>query len=235
MMTSSGRPLLELHIEALFTHDARGRICRINETDGARAPRFCFVRGPDAALWRCRDDLPDETVRALAQLAAAEPVHGDLRAEPRNLDGLLTVLGTHRGRASIEGGPAYAFPDRLPAVEVSRITRVELWRLRRLWPQLGDAPGFESCEPFMAVVDDGFAVSLCHSSRLTAHAAEAGLETLAGYRRRGHAVAVVPAWAAAIRASGRVPLYSTSWDNLASQGVASRLGLFQYATTIAIR
>jgi hypothetical protein len=36
---------------------------------------------------------------------------------------------------------------------------------------------------------------------------------------------VVAAWAATLRASGRVPIYSTSWDNLASQAVARKLGL----------
>jgi len=77
----------------------------------------------------------------------------------------------------------------------------------------------------MAVIEDGAAVSLCHSARLTDRAAEAGVETLDVYRGRGYASVVVAGWAHAIQATGRIPLYRTSWDNLASQAVARRLRL----------
>jgi predicted GNAT family acetyltransferase len=86
----------------------------------------------------------------------------------------------------------------------------------------------------VAVVADDAAVSLCFSARLTERAAEAGVETLEGYRGRGYAPAVVLAWAQAIRASGRVPLYSTSWDNRASQAVARKLGLVQYGVDLSL-
>ena len=45
---------------------------------------------------------------------------------------------------------------------------------------------------------------------------------------RGFASAAVAAWAAALRERGRLPLYSTSWENLASQGVARKLGMVAY-------
>ena len=58
--------------------------------------------------------------------------------------------------------------------------------------------------------------------------------TLEGYRGRGDAAAVVSGWAAAVREGGKTPLYSTSWDNEASKGVARKLGLVLYGTDLSI-
>lgn len=233
-MTGSAE-LLRVQVDALYTHDLRGRICFVNEQGGGRAPRFFFARSTEGNLWRCRDDLADDTVRMLDQLASEEPVRQDLRAEPCNLDGFLAALHARRGRASIESGPAYRFPSQIPPVTVTRITRSGVHLLRLLaWDLEATAREFESREPFMAVLEQGAAVSLCHSARLSDRAAEAGVQTLAGHQRRGHATAVAAAWALAIRAGGRIPLYSTSWNNLASQAVARRLGLIQYGTDLSV-
>jgi hypothetical protein len=51
------------------------------------------------------------------------------------------------------------------------------------------------------------------------------VKTRADHRRRGHAVNAVAGWARAARSRGATPFYSTSWDNVASQGVARRLQL----------
>src|SRR6185436_13781001 len=76
-----------------------------------------------------------------------------------------------------------------------------------------------------AVVEHGQAVSVCFCARRSDVAAEAGLETAAAFRGRGLAARVTAAWALAIRASGRLPIYSTSWSNHASLAVARKLGL----------
>ena len=82
----------------------------------------------------------------------------------------------------------------------------------------------------MAVVEDGLALSVCFCSRRSDAAAEAGLETAAAFRGRGLGSQVTAAWALAVRASGRIPLYSTSWSNGASLAVARKLGLVAYAS-----
>ena len=80
-------------------------------------------------------------------------------------------------------------------------------------------------------MDGGYPVSVCFcATRNSEFAIEAGLETAAAFRRRGFGARVTAAWASAIRASGRIPLYSTSWNNPASLAVARKLGLIPYAS-----
>jgi predicted GNAT family acetyltransferase len=85
-----------------------------------------------------------------------------------------------------------------------------------------------------AVVVGGRAVSVCGSVRISDRADEAGVETHPDFRGRGHALAAVWAWAQAVRNSGRVPLYSTSWSNMQSRRVAEKLGLVQYGTVVHV-
>jgi len=84
-------------------------------------------------------------------------------------------------------------------------------------------------QPFVAVVRDAAAVSICASVRISPTVHCAGVETHADHRRRGHALAAVSGWAHAVQALGATPFYSTSWDNPASRRVAARLG-FQLAS-----
>src|SRR5262249_14238398 len=96
------------------------------------------------------------------------------------------------------------------------------------------ADHLEELLPCFAVVHDGAAASICSTFRLTPAAAEAGAATVEPFRGPGYPAAVTAAWAPAIRQSGRIPLYSTSWDNLASQGVARRLGLILYGVDCSL-
>lgn len=83
----------------------------------------------------------------------------------------------------------------------------------------------------MAIVEDGYPVSICFCARHSDEAAEAGLETAEAFRGRGFGPRVTAAWALAVRAAGLVPLYSTAWSNNASLSVAGKLGLVAYAST----
>jgi predicted GNAT family acetyltransferase len=104
--------------------------------------------------------------------------------------------------------------------------------VRPVFPLLADDLPWR--QPCLAIVADGRLASLCYSARNTPIAAEAGVNTVEEFRGRGFAPAVVAAWGQAVHAQGRFPLYSTSWDNLASRAVARKLGLLQYGADFSI-
>ena len=169
--------------------------------------------------------VADEIAAELERLAAEEPGVSDedpARA-PRHAERYLELLG-----GAVESGPEFVFPAELPAVTgVSEVTGVDaLQRHFRGWY----AEEIPTRTPIVAVLEDGAAVSACFCARRSEEAAAAGLETAVGFRGRGLAVRVTAAWAAAVRASGRTPLYGTDWTNAASRAVARKLGLVRYAS-----
>ena len=95
-------------------------------------------------------------------------------------------------------------------------------------------PQLDAMPPAWGVLQGGVVVSVCFSSRITSVADEAGVFTVEGHRGAGYAPAVVAAWAASIRALGRLPLYGTTWDNTASQRVAQKLGLIPFGAVLSI-
>jgi RimJ/RimL family protein N-acetyltransferase len=60
------------------------------------------------------------------------------------------------------------------------------------------------------------------------------VETLPDFRGQGYAKDVAAEWANRVRAVGGIPLYSTSWENKASQAVARKLGLECYGADFQI-
>jgi hypothetical protein len=227
------RVLLELQVEALFVHGAAGRIVRTNEPSSRRAPRFFLARSADGNLWRVRDDLPADLIAELDRVARAEPVRADPGGEPDGATAVRHLLADHAPVTSAGGGPAYVFPDAPPAgpgtdtgADVRLIGPGDLDLTRETFPWMEEE--IAGRQPCAVAVLAGRAVAACFCARRSARAAEAGVDTLEAYRRRGYAAAVTRAWGEAVRREGLVPLYSTSWDNLASQGVARRLGLVRY-------
>jgi RimJ/RimL family protein N-acetyltransferase len=223
--------LIEIQVETLFGHDENGRLRYVNEPAGASAPRFFLGRTEAGNIWRFRHDLPEDVVRRLDALCASEPVPTDLREAPINLKSFESTLQRHRAIQQQWVGPAYRFPDDIHIpTNIVRITQENAALLRPGFTDMIPRLGFS--QPCVAAVESGRAVSLCCSVRISSRADEAGVETLRDYRGRGYATNVVAGWAMAVRELGRIPLYSTSWDNIASQRVASKLGLVLYGVDL---
>src|SRR5262249_45712339 len=225
------RDLLRMQIEALSTHDREGRMLRVNEPGGKDGARFLFGRSASGNEWRFRRDVDDELRRELEVLCASEArdTSGDLHDSARYEE----VLGRFSPVQKVWSGPAYCFPDRItPSSGAVPITEESRDLLRpHLEEWLVDV-GFR--EFMFAIVVDGHAVSIFCSVRASPAAHEVGVETAAEFRGRGHGSRVVATWAAAVRTHGRTPLYSTSWDNTASQALARSLGLRVYGSDLHI-
>ena len=225
----SDRDLMKIQVEVLFTQDENGRLRHINEPIRGAEPAPCFFFGytNEGLICKFRHDLPDNVVAHLKEVAVAEPMPMNSQKIPRNRRQFEDILQSHAPIKGVWVGPAYRFPEHItPPTNVVHLSRDNAELLKGDFAEM--VPELNNSHPYLAVIEDSQAVSICRSVRLSSCAHEAGVDTLVGYRRRGYATSVVAAWALAVRALNRIPLYSTSWDNVASQGVAQRLGLIQY-------
>ena len=225
----SNMELMEIQVEVLFTQDENGCLQYINEpTDDRKiAPRFFFGYTNEGSICRFRHDLPDNIVTQLREIAAAEPMPINSQKISSVHRQFKEILQSHAPIERVWVGPAYRFPEHIaPPTNVVRLSRANAGLLKGDFAEIMSE--LNSSQPYLAVIEDSQAVSICRSVRSSPRAHEAGVDTLVGYRRRGYATSVVAAWALAVRVLNRTPLYSTSWDNVASQRVARRLGLVQY-------
>lgn len=221
--------LMKIQSEVLFRLNKNRRILSINQlgSDVGPAPRFFIGYTNQGSTCRFWIDLPENVVSQLKGVAAAEQTPMDSRTFPSCHNQFVDILQSHAPIERIWLGPAYRFPKHiLPPQNVVRLLPENVGLLKGDFARL--APEIDDGRLCFAVIEDSQAVSICRSVRLSSKAHEAGVDTLDAYRRCGYAAATVAAWALAVRSKNLIPLYSTSWNNAASLGVAQRLGLVQY-------
>lgn len=210
-----GRSLDDL-VASRFAHDAQGRLT-------GSAPALYVLHTRDAVVVRCHGRLSQDIAERL------DAITGRPRGRPREwaqeYGAYLDTLAKVAPIASMRAGPLYVCPPDLrsagPCVRVGPDNAALL-----------AGGGLDEWSPdanagvlMLAVVDSGRAVSLCASVRATPAFHHAGVETAPASRGRGFAGRAVAAWANEVRSLGAAPLYGTTFDNLASQTVARRLGL----------
>ncbi len=220
--------LMALHVHTAFIHDANSRLVSVNEPGGGGpAPRFFLGRTPAGNLWRFRADLPEVLYKELEALCADEPVGEEFDGQPRHFDAYMRLLETHAPVQRSWAGPAYRFSESFePSRALLPLTEKNAGMLRGGFEELVEE--LPDWQPFLAVLAEGRAVSVCRSVRITPDAHEAGVETLDDFRGKGYAQDVVAGWARSVQSMGATPLYSTSWENTASQAVAKKLHLVPY-------
>lgn len=227
---------MNMHVRALFTQDDDSRILFVNEPDSANlpAPRLFLGRTKAGNLWRFRSDLPEELCAELDALCADEPLVNVEFDEPlSHLETFVRLLESCAPVQEISSGPAYRFTEyRTPSRPLLVVTEDTPETLRGGFEKLIEE--LPTWQPFIALVEQNQAVSVCRSVRITPEAHEAGVETLPDFRGRGYAEEVTAEWARLVRATGAVPLYSTAWENTASQAVARKLELKIYGADFHI-
>lgn len=217
--------LMQFHIQALYRHDDTSRMTAINEWRGGTAPRFFLGRTQAGNVWRFRHDVPRDICEALARVCQTEPPA--TTQQPAHVAAYQCILAKQAPIQTQWSGSAYWFPHE--AVPTGQAVPISAERAHLLAGGLSDwIPDIPHQQPFVAVLVEGQAVAVCASVRITAQAHEAGVETLAAYRRQGYATAAVSAWAHLVQKQGALALYSTSFNNAASQKTAARLGLSLY-------
>ena len=225
--------LVDARVAVLFTTDTSGDLTGLNEP-GGKAPPLVYLCRSDAGVlvrFAASTTVPlREDVRAFASaLPAFVPgVQHDRAAED-----LQDLVANHVPPASAWQGPAFTFPLAfLPAVGAMPLLPADATRLH---PALAAwEPDLTISQPCLAVFRERLAVALCCSARSSISMSEAGVETVEQFRGQGCGVLAVRAWSAAVHESGRTPLYSTSWQNAASLGLARHLELEQFAEDIHV-
>jgi RimJ/RimL family protein N-acetyltransferase len=229
--------LMNIHVRALFTHNAESRLLFVNEPDNAvaPAPRLFLGRTREGNVWRFRAGLPENLCAELDALCADEPpLSAEFDEPPRHFETYVRLLESNAPAQKPESGPAYHFPEDLmsPSRRLIEVTEKNAEALHGGFEEfVAELPAWQ---PFVAFVEKNRVVSICRSVRITPEAHEAGVETLPDFRGIGYAGDVVNEWARRVQASGAVPLYSTSWENVASQAVARKLRLKFYGTDFHI-
>lgn len=188
-------------------------------------------------IWRFHRDVPDSVVREINELCLSEPVLNDESpSPPLHSAKYVELIGSSFNVFNVRSGPLYHWVSResqpASSVRMCRLTPADAWLLKGEFEAMRtELPAWQ---PFVALIEEGRAVAVCRSSRVTDEAHEAGVETLPEFRGRGYAVEVSSAWAQAVRETGAVPLYSTFWSNRASQNVAKKLRLEFVGSDFAI-
>lgn len=193
--------------------DAQGRLT-------GPGPHLHVLRTADVVLCRCHADLAADVVEALERVARAE--RGRQRDWPKDYGRYLSILASVGTMQAVRAGMLCRVVN-APGASAVRITAANAHLLRGGLDEW--LPDVAAGRLIHAAIADDRAVAICASVREVDGAHAAGVETLPAYRRRGLGADAVAGWANAVLRMDAVPFYGTTFDNLASQGVARRLGM----------
>ena len=219
-------------INTLFVLDEDGDLLTTNEPflpSRREAPAFYLAWTNNGYVHAFRHNVPVE-IRSRVQDLVARRWPFLTSEPPPDVESYLRALG---GSDKWSSGPVFLVPDQglagRDAVQVTRETAGILQPDFTGWEE-----EIEVAQPIFASVVDGRAVSVCGTVRRSDCGVEAGVETVEGYRRKGHARRAVAAWGEAARQHGFGAFYSTWWANEASIALAHSLSLNQIGASFHV-
>lgn len=222
--------LMVIQADTLFIHNAKGQLKFINEPTAPEeypAPRLFIGCTAIGSVCRFRYDLPPIICTQLKESILLKSPPRGIAQQPDYVETVKKILSSHAPVQRTYAGPAFRFPDSLDrATGVVSVDKRNAELLEFGFSNWIDE--LDHIQPCIGVLEGGRIVSLCCSVRKSLKAEEAGVETSASYRGKGYAARAVAGWAQAVKEKRRIPFYSTSWDNRASQRVAQKLGLISF-------
>ena len=240
---------IDIHVHSIFRFDATGRfdgmhdwvphdlpLVHIGFSTDSDDPTVSFARSVH------NDDQWNALVRGLRAKHAPPSDETSFEGWREQIVRAAEDTGLTIDQAAVTGGPAYvADPSAIPVEAPAGTTLVTAHNahvLERFHPDwLADVA---HQQPIAVALLGEHAVAVCSSARKPAPRQgidigyQAGVETSPNVRRRGYATRAVKAWCRAVQASGFKPVYSTSWDNLASQRVPRGCGLRHIRSSIRV-
>jgi RimJ/RimL family protein N-acetyltransferase len=228
--------LLDRHADVLFRMDDHQRLVGLNELGDDPPPRLFLARGETTHRIWFGADVGEGTIETCRAIARELPRWDGQQPAASLYDSIRAALALEAPIVDETNGPAFRFGERvdIPTETGARVIDAASAQLLEYnFPYTRSILALRS--PVVGIVVDGSVVSACYCARKRPNACEAGVDTVEPYRGRGFAALVVSAWRDAVETLGREPLYSTSWDNLASRAIAARLRLIPYAETVSLR
>lgn len=219
------KELMHHHINALFKLDNEERMTVVNEPPYHPAPKIFIGTTKEGSVVRYGNTLSDSFITKIEEVIQKNGI--DLAEIIKNFQQLYELN-------QLWIGPACVFPDNIKTFhpQCMQLTHKNKYTLKSQFPYTFE--DFEYKQPCFVIMEGDVIASICCSARKSAEADEASIFTKEAYRGKGYGAAVTNAWAKEVQRQGRIPLYSTSWDNLASQSVADRLKLGLYGTDFHI-
>ena len=216
--------LMVQHVNVLFRHDTENRMTVVNELPFDVAPRIFIGATRLGNIVRFSKSLDDSLVNKLEQFMGS--------SSSALLGEVIKILSIDRIVTNIWIGPAYVFPDvrGRTCTKAIMVTNKNKEILKSHFPYT--FADFENKQPCFVIIENNIPVSICCSARQTSKAAEASVFTHEKFRGRAYGADVTNAWASEVQNQGKSALYSTSWDNFASQSLARKLQLIQYGNDI---